>query len=509
MINHRYNLLLGVLGIIGAALILIATRSYGALLSPDSVQYILAARQIADAPKAFAVSNTFKSWPPLYPAVLAGIDQLFGRDALVLAPYLNAALFGFIVYLGGLLMFRQVRIPLLAVLGALAILASTTLLKVSLAVWSEPLFICLVLLFLLAFGSYQTQPGLVWLGVMGIAVALACLTRYIGFILIPTGATMILFLHGGTRRPRLSHAAAFVLIAGFPIGLWLTRNFVVSGTLSGNRGPSAFSFIQNLNLTLDTLLVWFVPPGIAAQRGLGVLWMGALVLIAVFALRGSTTWRSTLWTQQGANLLLIVSYLGFLILSATTVAYDQIDFRLLSPLFIPILLVVFFILGEISESLQARMPGRAIALLFATGIGIWLVYPIQGMTVSIGQHMNEGGLGYNNKAWRESETIQYLRAHPELASECQFTSNGYDAIYILTNLDATLSPSRSAGSLAEAVNRGGTGASRWPGEGKHCLIWLDLIQRDYLMTVPELGEIATVKLLLSFQDGALYSIAQK
>jgi hypothetical protein len=119
-------------------------------------------------------------------------------------------------------------------------------------------------------------------------------------------------------------------------------------------------------------------------------------------------------------------------------------------------------------------------------------------------YRNQGGWGYNNRAWRESDTIQYLRQHPALRSTCTLYTDGPDPAYLLAGVSAAMSPARSMSRTSDISGLKGL----WPGTDRACLIWFDVIQRDYLFDVDELRTLGRTERLVRLQDGAVYVIAR-
>ena len=151
-----YRVLLLVLSATGVVLSLLSTSRYGAGLSPDSVYYISAARNIAGG---FGVTSfdgsPFVYWPPLYPMLLSIPAIVFHLDPLTTAPIINAILFGLIIYFSGLLLGRHLfSSTALAILGVPLIVFSIILLDIATMAWSETLFIFLTLVFLLYLGKF-------------------------------------------------------------------------------------------------------------------------------------------------------------------------------------------------------------------------------------------------------------------------------------------------------------------------------------------------------------------
>ena len=154
-----------VTSLLGIGLVLVATSRYGVGLSPDSAYYIFAARSLLSGKGYLDFDGTlYTNWPPLFPTLLAGLG-LVGIEPLDGARLLNAVTFGLIVLASGKLFIRCIRSKAFAVLGILSVLLSFQLLKVSVMAWSEPVFILLVLFFIMYMPSFlksRSWSSLVW-----------------------------------------------------------------------------------------------------------------------------------------------------------------------------------------------------------------------------------------------------------------------------------------------------------------------------------------------------------
>jgi len=139
--------------VLGIIIVLVATASYGAGLSPDSVGYISIARQLA-AGNGYVdrYGQDVAVWPPLYPTVLGVIKLLFSVDPLESARFLNALVFGLNVALT--LWIVAQNFPLKFVFAAFWLVLSFPLLHVSVMAWTEPLFILFSLGWLISLNAY-------------------------------------------------------------------------------------------------------------------------------------------------------------------------------------------------------------------------------------------------------------------------------------------------------------------------------------------------------------------
>jgi len=517
VLSMRDKLPLTVLSLIGTVFILLATRNYGAGLSPDSVGYIATARQIVSGIGAVTYDGTpLTVQPPLYPVLLATFDYVFRIDPLLSAHIVNAVLFGLIVYLSGVLFLKLLKSSVtLAFFGTVSILVSIPLVQVSLMAWSEPLFICFVLLYLIFSESYLEKADTTSLLLLSLSVALACLTRYIGVILIFTGIVSILVFCRNSLRVKIRHLILFVSISAFPIGMWVIRNYFLSGTLFGPRASSIFTLSQNLAFTLSTLLSWYIIPKRISEHSPTLIFLSLVLLsatvgfLANLIIRGNWSKVRTFLSEMRVLLLFTIAYVGFLVISSTTTAYDRIGDRLLSPVFVPLTLILLFLASKILMSPKKWLPPKGVNILLAVAIVMWLLYSSIVATRSIVNAMSHG-IGYSGESWKSSQTIEYLRQNQALVSECVVIySNAPDALYVLANLTARMSPEKTHYNSPEIVQDISSLRKSWPEESNSCLVWFDKIDRKYLFTVDELQAVANMQLIIRTEDGAVYSVARE
>lgn len=490
-------------------LILYATSTYGIGISPDSVGYIAVARNLADG-NGFTdyQGNAFVIQPPLFPIALASVELLSGIDPEEGARFLNALVAGCTVGLGGFVLLRFVRGPLV-VLGGLAILFSTPQIAVSTYAWSEPLFNLLVLIFLTIIISHSSlgRREVVFLGVV---TALACLTRYIGYSLVATGVILIL-IQGGGGRTKLINSLLFGAISVFPIGMWLIRNWIVSSTLFGPRAPSRYSLFDNLYYTYSTVFTWFLTGRLLSLRLiiLAIIVFGILG-VAIYAYTHNRHAKIMLTAEMMQPIqigLFIVVYTAFLVVSSTTTAYDRIGTRLLSPIAVPLILVLVLLLENITSWLAEfpRPSGRAIRTSLIGLFAIWLVGQMGYSLHIVSALVDKGAGGYNSQPWQQSDTIKYLRTHlPQ--EDTAIYSNWAWIVIFSTGIQARNAPKyHNSEKLADDLS---TLEGKWPEYPGSYLIYFDKERSGYF-TVDELSSVADISLMTELSDGKIYRVLPK
>lgn len=503
VLTIKQNILITILGITGIGIILLVTHNYGAGLSPDSTAYIAVARNMAEG-KGFLMSNgdPFILWPPLFPALLGAVDYLFRIDPLISARIINSILFGLIVYLSGVLFLKKLTSSIsFAFLCTIYIITSNQLVEVSLWALTEPLFICFVLLYLIYFDSYLIKKDTTSLILLSFSVALACLTRYIGIILIITGIISILLFRKDYFKAKIQHLIIFIFVSCLPISIWMIRNFFLSGTLTGPRAPFSYTFDQGLNFIFSTFLSWYIP-GKITENGLILILLSSVILL-LFGINIKNIWKKerTLLLNIGPVILFVILYWIALIIFHS----DVFENRFSSPVFVPVTFLLCFFIEQLFKPLTHRFKPNLVKI-FLVFIIILLSLVSVKRTISLAaNYMENGGWGYNNKMWRNNETINYLLKHSPIISGRTIYTNDRSAIFILTNRVTQWAPRHEEWKTNEIFKL----INMWPKEDMALLVWFDNIRNKYLFTINELQGVVNISEIIRLKDGTIYSVKKK
>lgn len=491
--------LVGALGLAGTLLVLFVDN-FGAGLTPDSAGYISAARSLASGNGLRWFNGELVTWwPPLYPAVLALASLLTGTDPLACAPVLNAVVFGLIIYAAGRMLSYHIRSsPNVVYAGTVAVLASIPVFTVCTMVWSEPLFLLFALYHLLSLGFYVDRPGRLSFTTLVLSTAAACLTRYIGVTLLLSGALSILLLCRADLKKRLVYMIAFGCASALPLLLWLVHNYVMVHTLTGPRILAKAHAAQVLGRALYHIDAWILPARLLAYTPsvpvLITLW--GLVILAVGFVWYHATWRATRSIMPIA--LFTIVYFAFLITSATHVAFDPIDDRLLSPIYIPLFVITIATITEGAHLLEDHIPKRTLHTGLAAILCLWLLIPIMGIASHTQRQVASGRRGYSSNDWRQSETIRYVREHLS-PYRCLIYSNDPYALYLHTGLQVHIAPEHR-----DLID----GRTRWPPLTPVCLVWFGQRSATHHLADP-LQQIPGLSPAAIFSDGAIYLIAPR
>lgn len=501
--SRRWGLTVALFALAGAGLVLLSTAKYGAAVSPDSTVYLDVARSLVAGKGAVLHTGRPLVWfPPLYPLLLALVGSATRLDPAVFANLVNAVLFALVVWLSARLLRLRFRQTAYGVLGLCAVLLSIPFSDVFARVWSEPLFIPLLLLYLIFAERYWAGGRLRWLALMTLVAALACITRYSGIGLVLAGVLTILLAHRSSFKGRLARASVFAVLSLLPLGLWALRNHHLAGTYFGSRGRLESTFAANVILSARAIVGWYVPGQGTVYIKLMTFGATAAAIVALFLSRAVRR-----RTAQGLKAVLADCPTAWLLSAAYLLALcvagmldAKIDSRMLSPLYVPVTLILLALSWHLFNPGQGCAPSRfsrAPSVLLA----LWLCFPLATVAPYTARRFKNGAGGYNKKAWRESETIAYARETLSADADARVFSNAPDALWEFTRVDAVRIPDRRTGSLRDLEELG------FAREGS-VLVWFVRASwsRGFLFMVDELRRIADLEEVARFSDGAVYHV---
>ena len=406
--------LIALVALLGAAHILVRTSAYGAALNNDSMNYISAAESLAAGEGLLSPGGgKFTLWPPFFPMALAFLS-LFGIEPVDGGRFLNAAAFGLLILASGLWLTRRLRTPAIALGVAVAVMAALPLSHTASTFLSEPLFILFTLLALMPLESFlNRRSGTPALVLSAVFAALAALTRYIGVALIFSAVLMLLARRNTLVRERLKDALAFGAGSSLPLAAALARNYLVTGTLTGDRslasGQSLFDSLRQIGATFykwaDPLspTLWQLPlsPWLIA---------GLFLLLAELLLITPGRASSVFWIFALMYLAIIAAMMPF-------TSWQAIDSRYLAPVYVPLLFVAAFWLDALlcSKATGRMSMGRwalvTLALVggsYHIGVSVWQNLRLTAEALESGYI----GKSLNTAYWEDSELTAYVRANP-------------------------------------------------------------------------------------------------
>lgn len=390
--------------VVGAVGVLVSTRS-GMSLSPDSMNYLVHARNLADG-EGFAnfALEPETTWPPLYPAMLA-LLHLLGVDLLSAARLVNVVAIVASVWGTAALVERRSELPAVRAVAVLTVAASPILLQAGAYVWTEPLFIASSVWVFVAIDRHRQSQSFAWLAIAAVLAGASVLTRYTGVAVIAAGAVAVLVGHDGPHRRGLRQALTFGAMAAIPIALWLVRNALTDAPeLLGSRAADGSNLIEvsgRVVRSLGALVLGEFEP-LALELILGG------VLATVVGVSVSLLVRAHRWTDAGLAALVLL-YVAMVAVSNWRVG-SSLNGRMVSPI-VPFVAVVVASAWE-----QARtLPQSAKAALGAAGVVVVGLVALSGAQfVREARSLGDEPLEYASARWRQSELVSAVPAPDEV-----------------------------------------------------------------------------------------------
>ena len=421
----RFPLLIVVLAGLGTAHILVRTATYGATVGIDSFFFLSTALNfLAGEGWRDFLGDPLVWWPPLFPLLLAALGWV-GIDPLEAGRWVNAVAFGLTILAAGCWLRSNVRSRWLALVATATLAASLPLSRWAAHLMTEPLFVLFTLLALIKLAAFLQRGGRTPLLLSAVFTALAALTRYAGVVLIGVGVLVLLVRRAPPLTARLKHAVVFGAVSSMPLAGVLTRNWAISGTLTGPRSGSGQSLSDSLSLVADGFREWAIPPN--APDGLGYLLSIAAGLV-VLAAGAVVVWSGRNVGKGGQSpsfglgpaLPFGVFAVGYLVFIVAVVPFTiplGMNFRFLLPVYVPLLLTAVLLLDRFLsiEAAGWMAAGRyGLASLVVLGALAHIGFSAQ---ENLRRTVQAYGTGYqygssNTARWQHSETLNYIRDNP-------------------------------------------------------------------------------------------------
>ncbi|MFZ4517303.1 MAG: hypothetical protein ACOYOP_02875 [Microthrixaceae bacterium] len=511
----------------GALAVLVANVG-GIAAGDDGVGY----RAIADSllrgdGLGYFLERPLTVWPPLWPALMAGIAKVTPLDPLGAAVLLNAVTTFVAVLVAHRLLARCVRDPRLVLLGTAVVALGGSTVGFGHLLMTDFAFAVVVMCWLLALMNFRESGRLSWLLGAAALVWLGFGLRYVAVVLVATGGLWLLLDGGratGADAPhrrfvlRLRDGVAYGAVAVVVPVLWMLRNRAEDGTLLGPRYASARGPVDNAFDILATL-GRFLLPGVG--NGFTKVWaavalvalVAALVLaLKVLAARAAAgtggvvaqSWR-VLGGQSGLLLLAAGLYLLYMLYIRSTTALNQLDLRLLNPAYLPLL-----VLGLVLVDRTAEVPPQGESPWWRGSYAAALVWGAANVLAGlVAVALFATGNPYFTGNY-ESDTFDRVRANAALdriPADCRVVSNLPNALY--PELEARWSPRRTGLESDEGVDDLEellpTLAAR-----RTCLVWVDEEPRyGHLWSLQQLRDRVDLQQVARDGDVTVYVMAPR
>jgi hypothetical protein len=479
--------------IAGFALIQLLSRHGGIGLSPDSIVYLSTAQNIHDHGLINDYTNQpMMDFPAGYPIFLSGLIFLTGHSVPWFGPVLDGLLFGLLIWLCGWIMdrfthpSRWYKWPML-----IFILLSPCLLEVYSMIWSESLFLLLSILFIIGCHRYFQDHSIRMLLGIAVIAGLSCLTRYAGLSVIMLGG-MLMLCDGRLRwgPKKIGHMVLFGSVAVLFPALNVYRNWRVTDTLTGYRERAIRSLGVNLHDIGSVFCDWlpFFKERYSFATAIALLFILGITGIFIYRLVKKTNFFSYDTIAGGY----FIAYAAFILYTASVSRFQQLDSRLLSPLFLP------WLWGSTSwiPAVAARTPKKIVATTILTIAGGCFLYGECAAFQFNWEGIKYAGIpGYTEDTWQKSPTIAYIRAHKSaLLQSGTIYSSSTDGLWFLANIPADLMPHLETQEDIDYMMR----------HDHFVVIWFDDSVNTDLIDVNYIKRYKKLVREIHFDDGAIY-----
>ena len=432
------TLAIALAALVGAGIALARQATYGALLNLDSLNYLATARNLLDG-QIFIdhAGDAYAMWPPLYPLTMA-VASLGIADPLAIAGPLGVGIFALTIFVVGRYL-RRLASGYMVAWACFALALSIPMIDATATAWSEPLFILMAALALIRADDYLAsgkRSALLWTALFS---ALAWQTRYIG-VAVPVVIGLALLLQAGAPlRDRLRRGAVYGLIVGLPMAAWLARNYLMTGSLTAHQPPVDYSLLGLAAEALGGLWIWahydnadwvqvewlaFLPAASAALLigMLAAIGVGSVLARRFGGARLSGSARRALWLFSGFALAYAAIFFA---LMATGRPHHGVFFRFLTPLYLPLVVVVavaadgllaFLREGGMRDGATARRwraARRLAGVALIAGMTLWLVgQAVPNARAVAYANSDEFQGGYTTHPWLNSPTLRFVDEYP-------------------------------------------------------------------------------------------------
>jgi hypothetical protein len=421
--------------VLAAVAVLFVATPHGIGITPDSTQYLAAARHILQ--NGFQVSwgadaPVITHFPPGFAVALSVVTWL-GVSVEVAARLLNAI--GLVAT--GLLTFSLARrasrgSTRAGIIAAAVVVFGRDILAAHSMVWSEPLFIPLTLGALLATARVidaDSRPALVAAILLAGA---AGLTRYAAPSVIVAATLSLLMLGRQPVRRRVVRAFTFAAAASLPIATLLAVNSLRAASATNRELAFHPMDFEQARSAASTAYYWVMP--IRAPGWLEIVLFCAIgisvLLVVVSSFRSGTIPEQRLFDESAPDRAVLacfaVGYVLFLYVTITLFdAQATPDARLLLPVVPPLSILAVAILSDAMRASSTRVAATALAACLLVSLACSTTFWVRSTRLN--------GLGYNAPAWRLSPLMAAIR---ELPPETLVVTNHPSAHHVHGRHDA-------------------------------------------------------------------------
>jgi len=496
MILTRYlkNLDSLIAAIIGFYAIYLYTSYSGVGLSPDSIMYASTATNIQAHGSLMTFNKTPLVFFPVFYPFFLGVIQFFSRvDPITAGATINSFLFAAVIFTSGWIMSKFITHSIIYKwLILAAIILSPGLLEIYTFLWSETLFILEVMFFIVAYHRYMQTHTTKWLLIIAVISAISCITRYAGVTVIGTGGLLLLLDNELPIRKKIGHVLVFGFISISLLVGNLILNSVSTGLSTGTREPSITPFLKNLYYCGTVFCDW---AALSANAYPYAVLLASVILLGLISVLVWKTLTGRINRYENIVIMFAVVYGLFIVISASISRYERINSRLLSPMFIPLLIACTCWVPDVLLLVKSKWMKYGLS-----GIAIIMMLAFEYSTYQVDWQRyddeNDYGVpGYSDDSWNKSEFVVYLKQHKNIFKPgIPIYTDANEAVYLFTGMSSELIPHKFFKADVQ----------KFYARKQFYLIWFDSLYNTELVNLPDIMKNKKVVKIGAAKEGEIY-----
>jgi hypothetical protein len=335
------------------------------------------------------------------------------------------------------------------------------------------------------------KKNTIWLLISAGITAIACLTRYAGVFLIPSGLIIIYFSGELPMRARIRHCLYFGLLSVSLFLINIIRNDLLTGMAMGQRPKNNSGLLQILENFGGVFCDWLSWDRKVIPSAVMTAVIPAVFIIVMVVLYR----RKKLQTSfEGVVAVTGLMYGIFMLFTSTLTRYEQFTSRLLSPLFIPLLWTVSWWIPEAVSTISRRY-----RWLYTAGVLVaasWFLNKQAAADYEYYDGVKDAGVpGYTEDPFVQSEIVQFVEKNKSLFNpQIPIYSNAGEAVYFIAGLPARQLPFTAFPAKLQ----------QYYTLKNSYLVWFNDLDNPEMPILDSILQKKNLQLVKQLQDGAVY-----